>query len=152
LLHRNDKFLTVQNIYSKIATPNSVHYATCAKIASCSSELITFLHAGSSIQNCARAVRLVYHPFFRKIRPSSNPTNKNLTDFRPGDSHSPTSVTTQSCTCPYKLFFFTRTVTITPKILTFLPQSPYILKQNLLSMKLGCFLQPPDIAVYRTDQ
>ena len=54
---------------------------SCAKIACCSSQLVfTFLMLAAA-SKMRTAVRLVYSPFFCKLRASSNPTNKNLTQL-----------------------------------------------------------------------
>jgi hypothetical protein len=96
-------FFTVHDKCSKIPTLISVHFATRVRRSRVvSSELIfTFLYAVSSIQNaseqlvssfhlslcrqqhpkCQRATRLELSSFFPKLRPLSNPTNKNLTQL-----------------------------------------------------------------------
>ena len=55
---------------------------SCAKIVFCLSELIfRFLYAGSSIQKASKKYLAFIPPFFCKLRLSSNPTNKNLTEL-----------------------------------------------------------------------
>jgi hypothetical protein len=58
---------------------------SCAKVAGCVSDLILmFLQDGSNTKKkkkLERATLLVRPPFFCKLRPSSNRTNKSLTEL-----------------------------------------------------------------------
>ena len=81
LLHRNERFVTIHNEFSKISPSKSLHLATRVnKIASCLSELIFM---GSSIQNANERIVLCIRLSFLKHRSTSNTRNKNLMELVP---------------------------------------------------------------------
>jgi hypothetical protein len=79
LLHRNSRFVTVHNKYSKIPTWTSVHFATCVWRRLVVWSDLHFSLGRQQRPKCDRALRLVRPPIFLKLRSSSNPTNKNVT-------------------------------------------------------------------------
>ena len=82
-------------------------------------DLHVFMRAEAS--KCERALHLVYPYFVIKRHSSSNPTNKNLTEF--GLS---ITVTNQNYTSVHTNFFLQWPILSPPKILTFPPKSPCI--------------------------
>jgi len=54
---------------------------SCTKTACWSSELITFLYAGSGIQIASEQFMSCIHFSFCKLRSLANPTNKNVTEL-----------------------------------------------------------------------
>jgi hypothetical protein len=65
--------------------------------------------------HCETAIRLLYPPFFCTLRPSSNPTNKNLTELVRILKQLYLGNHSKIDTCLYKLCFLAKTDTITSK-------------------------------------
>ena len=83
LLQREDKFVTVHNECSKTPTSASVQFAVLVRTSR-----VVCLSWSSHVSlcrqqhlECERAIPIVRPPFFRKLRPSSNPTNENVTEL-----------------------------------------------------------------------
>jgi hypothetical protein len=99
----------------------------CVKITCCSSRLLFTFHLRSQQHpNCKRAVSLVYPPSFCKLRYSSNPTNKTLTQLGL-EFH--TALSQWSARIRH-MFIWTFSLTWPllshPEILTFPPESPCV--------------------------
>jgi hypothetical protein len=100
-LHGHDKFVTDHNPSVSLNTLQN----SCAKIACCSSELICkLLYAGSSIQNARQQFVSLCPPLVTKLRSSSNPTNKNLTQLSLKIQTAHLGNHSDSDTSSYKLF------------------------------------------------
>ena len=117
LLQRNDSFVTAVNKCSENPT---VHLnALCnssAKIACCCLSWAERSLWGQLHPKCERAIRLVYPPFFCKLRPSPSKRNKTVTALG-------LEIQTALCRWPFRIktqvhntfFFLTMTDTITSK-------------------------------------
>jgi hypothetical protein len=64
-------------------------------------------------------IHLVYKPYFFKLRPSSNPTNRNLIK----SVRQKQTINIHNTTCVHTNVFLTMTETITPKLFSFRPES-----------------------------
>jgi hypothetical protein len=103
LLHRNDRFVRVHNIYTKITTAKlSAFCISCAK-TSCCVLVFRFLYAGSSMQNTSEQFISCILFSFVNFALRLAPKNKNVKHQRIGmdeqyapDSNSYISVTIQN--------------------------------------------------------
>ena len=139
LLYANGKFVTVHNKCSKNQPSTSVHFPLVCE------DRVLFvwvdLHMSSCWQQhpyCERAIRLAYPPFFCKLRSSSNPTIKYLTElvcrfkqFCHGD-HS------ELDSCSYEPFFSQRPILSLPKVLISSPKSSH---QQMMTHDYGFHLK-----------
>ena len=141
LLHRNDDFITVHNKRSKIRTSTSVHFE---KIAYCSSGfIVTFLYAGSSIQNArnsASCIRLSFVNFALNTTPQ---TEVHVSRFKQLylDNRSDLD------TCSYEHFFSQWRILSPRKMLPFpaellciYSESPYIYSKSLYILRIILYI------------